>query len=958
MVVDLGRIHALGVVSEGAALAVEVHDRELAVDDVAAISAVPEGVSHVRSTGEDTNVRRSSSDGSGGRVRLASDVDVLSAHEAAESGLLAPVVVSAESHEDVGRVAVVVEDNHVHVEASHGLHDADLKVREVDELLGDEAVDLGVTGGPLHDVSLSGLVGHGDSRDHVGTEIDTEDEDGGKGQRDLEKHLRDEGRDLGDVGGQGVADGLLKVVEDETSLLDSGDDGGEVVVKKDHVGGVLGDLGSHDAHGNANVGLLEGGGVVNTVSGDGDDVALALAVLDDDELLLGGSTGEDNLGVGENGIPLLLGHVDGDGVAGHNNGLGLLGILPALVSGGKSIAIVLLLHVANSLGPQDADLVGNSLGGDGVVSGDHDNLDTGGLALGDGGGDSGAGGGDQGHHAKVDHALVGVGVLLLPSVVLHVEVSDREVGGAVSIGVSSVLVSGGELPGVEGGLAEGKDAKAVLGKGHVEGIDLLAVLGGHLHNLSVDHHLVAAGKDTLGRSLHVDHAVALVLGNDLLGGGGGSGRGIVVSRVDVDVDLVLVLGVKGDDSLGGGNGTSRLNVGDGVDELDHSGLGGVSDRLPGDLTNDGSVTLLAHPEEVDGDLLAVLQNELSRVVGLELGVLVEDGDIAESGAPGESLEGSVLDVISGSGLGEGRLAILDGESVLSAVDDLSNSHDVLGQRSSLVRADAGGGSESLDSLKVLDEDHLGVHAVRSEGEAHGDGGDETLGDVGDDDADHEHEVGDPWDSTDSVDDEETDAKEDGDGRDDVDEVLDLLVDGGLALVGSHSKLGDASHDGVVSDGDDDSLAGSLGDLSSEEAEVLGLEGVIVGALLPTLLGLVLSGKRGLINGEVVGALEDAHVGGDEVSGVDEDDVSRDELNGILVTGLAIPHDEDLGGKHVGERLHETVGLLVLDEREDTGGENNEEQHDTEVKVVLGTLKTVADKAEDASAPKEEGEEVR
>jgi hypothetical protein len=88
----------------------------------------------------------------------------------------------------------------VHVEAGHGLHDADLEVREVDELLGHEAVHLGVTGGALHDVSLSGLVGHGDGGDHVRAKVDGKDEDGGQRQGNGEDRLRNEGGDLGNVG--------------------------------------------------------------------------------------------------------------------------------------------------------------------------------------------------------------------------------------------------------------------------------------------------------------------------------------------------------------------------------------------------------------------------------------------------------------------------------------------------------------------------------------------------------------------------------------------------------------------------------------------------------------------------------------------------------------------------------------------------------------------------------------
>lgn len=79
-----------------------------------------------------------------------------------------------------------------------------------------------------------------------------------------------------DVRRERVRDGLLEVVEDETALLHTADDGREVVVEKDHVRSLLGHSASHDTHGNSDVRLLEGRRVVNSVSGYGDDVSTAL----------------------------------------------------------------------------------------------------------------------------------------------------------------------------------------------------------------------------------------------------------------------------------------------------------------------------------------------------------------------------------------------------------------------------------------------------------------------------------------------------------------------------------------------------------------------------------------------------------------------------------------------------------------------------------------------------------
>ena len=69
---------------------------------------------------------------------------------------------------------------------------------------------------------------------------------------------------------------LGQVVVDPPAELDRLDDGGEVVVGQDHHRGALRDLGAGDAHGDADVGLLEGRRVVHAVAGHGDDVALLL----------------------------------------------------------------------------------------------------------------------------------------------------------------------------------------------------------------------------------------------------------------------------------------------------------------------------------------------------------------------------------------------------------------------------------------------------------------------------------------------------------------------------------------------------------------------------------------------------------------------------------------------------------------------------------------------------------
>ena len=212
--------------------------------------------------------------------------------------------------EGAGRVAVVHEDDEEGVKPGEGLDHADLEVREDDELLGHEAIDVSVTRRALHDVGLRRLPRHRNGGDHVGAEVHAKDEHGAERERALERDVREERGDLRDVGRERVRDRLLEVVENEAALLHAVDDGGEVIVEEDHVRRLLGDVRSHDAHRDADVGLLERGSVVDTVAGHGNDLAAALVVLDDDELLLRRSAREDDLVVVKDVIPpLVRGHV-------------------------------------------------------------------------------------------------------------------------------------------------------------------------------------------------------------------------------------------------------------------------------------------------------------------------------------------------------------------------------------------------------------------------------------------------------------------------------------------------------------------------------------------------------------------------------------------------------------------------------------------------------------------------
>ena len=76
-----------------------------------------------------------------------------------------------------------------------------------------------ITGLALHNITLSLFIGEGNCGYKVGPEINTQDGDGAEGQRHVGQNEQQEGRDLRDVGGQGVGDRLLQVVKDQTACV-------------------------------------------------------------------------------------------------------------------------------------------------------------------------------------------------------------------------------------------------------------------------------------------------------------------------------------------------------------------------------------------------------------------------------------------------------------------------------------------------------------------------------------------------------------------------------------------------------------------------------------------------------------------------------------------------------------------------------------------------------------------
>eukprot|EP00976_Prorocentrum_cordatum_P096718 1190680-Prorocentrum_minimum.AAC.6 len=679
------------------------------------------------------------------------------AEHGAHEGVL--LELEADAGQGPGGVAVVVEHHHVGEEAGKRLHDANLEVGEGDQAAVHEAVGGGVTGGAVHDVRLLLLVGERDGGHHVRAEVHHENHHGGEGQGQADHDEAQEGADLGNVGGERVADRLLQVVENEAALLHAVDNGGKVVVHENHVRSLLGHVLAGDAHGDTNVALLQRGGVVHTVARHRHHLSAALVVLDNLQLVRRGHTRKHNLLVGESRVPLRL--------ARHGVGNRLPRADVVTLHNGRLAGIHHVLV-------DNADGLGDGLRGDGVVARHHEHLDAGALADVDGLGHALAGRVDEGEETDKGEVILGevLGGLLGELVVLGVLLGELGVRKA------------------EHALAETAELLVRLHK-------LVLELVSEAHALAVEHHVLAAVDDTLGGALEHEH------------------EGVGCSRLLVDGQLPLVGGVELDLEHLGVLCAVHVNVLQALHALGDANLGGVAGAGEAEQVEAGVLHALHHGE--DGPVFAL---------GQEAGVVAQGGNHLQllEGGGGDGVVG-----LAGGARGGHQvlpvLGVLAGRGAvnLPVIPAVLDRHAVLGQGAGLVGGNHGGGAEGLDSLQVLDEHVLLVHALGGERQRHGHGGKQTLGHVGDNDTNHEHNVLDDVSAEGDADDEEGNAENDGDGRDEVDELLNLDGDGGVVGGSLRGETGNLAHGGVVGGADDDADALTGGHDGGEEAKVLRLQ---------------------------------------------------------------------------------------------------------------------------------------
>ena len=253
----------------------------------------------------------------------------------------------------IGDVDVAHVKVHAHKEARQHQHGNDQALDHAVQahVTGKDTV-LGVARLALHDVALGVLHAQRERGEAVGDQVHPQQlhrlEDSKADERG-DKHREH----LGKVGRKQELDDLADVVVDATTLFAGTDDGGEVVVGEHHISDVLSNVGAGDAHTDADVGALDGRGVVDAVAGHGDDLVARLPGLDDAGLVLGLDAGVHAV-VLDVRVELLVAHAV---EVGTGNGLAAVG--------------------------DDAQLLGDGHGGIDVVARDHDGADAGVVRLAD-----------------------------------------------------------------------------------------------------------------------------------------------------------------------------------------------------------------------------------------------------------------------------------------------------------------------------------------------------------------------------------------------------------------------------------------------------------------------------------------------------------------------------------------------------------------------------------------------
>lgn len=290
------------------------------------------------------------------------------------------------------------------------------------------------------------------------------------------------------------------------------------------------------------------------------------------------------------------------------------------------------------------------------------------------------------------------------------------------------MVGLGIFAGIEGESSEGEDSLSEFTEGRVGFVNFGSEVISEWNFLSVEEDLVASVEDSLWCTFHED-GKSTFLGSEV------SDEEVEFEfRVEWNDDfsvfssVVLV-------NPGWAGSSSIVKAHDGLSELDKTSLGGITLAFSVDVKHLGFSFLQSgfHVGIIAGAELGVLKRSNGdflhsgvKLLGLILRwVIVEDGVSSENDGFNEGSEAWIVRVILDLHLlvwlSESHVLlvglVVDGAvDGLSVVEHVGDGHSVLGKGTSLVRADARGGSKSLDRLQVLNEHHLSSHSLGGKSE--------------------------------------------------------------------------------------------------------------------------------------------------------------------------------------------------------------------------------------------------
>jgi len=285
------------------------------------------------------------------------------------------------------------------------------------------------------------LSGEGKGSEGVHNEVHPEHLDGGEGGIGEQDGAREHDEHGSDVDGKLELQELLDVVEDVATVLNGGFDGAEVVVGEDDVGGVLGNIGSGDAHSEANISSVESGCVVGTVTSHGNSSFLLLEACDEQELVIRGRASQNLELLGD--FLEFLQVFDGvDSLIINDFLADTTGGFSKVLANHSNVALFVVSELSCS---DNTSLLGDGNGGVNMVTSAHSNVDAGSVAELNGFSDSGSKGINKSEDTDSSEVFLNdstvlyvleivVGALeLLPFGFFVVSVSDQQ-GSVGSVG--------------------------------------------------------------------------------------------------------------------------------------------------------------------------------------------------------------------------------------------------------------------------------------------------------------------------------------------------------------------------------------------------------------------------------------------------------------------------------------------------------------------------------------------